>query len=343
MSPTLIVESDPHPASTARGERLQHWLQQVLKRRDFTLSKASSDASFRRYLRVQWEGQSRILMDAPPDREDSRSFVQIAGWLRDWGLNAPEVLAEDLEQGFLLLEDLGEATYLQALQQADTRRVDELYSDAIEALVRMQVEAAQDPRCNQMPIYDAALLRSELGLFPDWYVKHHLGHELKVEQRRQWDKVCDLLVNAALKQPRVFVHRDYMPRNLMVTRPNPGILDFQDAVTGPIAYDALCLFKDAFISWPEAQVAAWREDYRRRAQAAELPVGNAAEFARGFDWIGLQRHLKVLGIFARIRYRDGKPSYLEDAPRFIAYIRAVLPHYPQLGALTELFDALELA
>lgn len=321
-----------------RIEALQRWLSTVLSQTELPLAPASSDASFRRYFRITPTGEpsaSLIVMDAPPEQEDCGPFVAVAGLLARAGLNAPQVLAADLEQGFLLLTDMGTTQYMDALQ---AQPAGPLMSDAIDALIQWQL--ASQP--GVLPPYDAALLQRELALFPEWYVQRHLQVTLSPTQQTDWAHISTRLVDAALQQPQVYVHRDYMPRNLMVCEPNPGIIDFQDAVYGPIAYDVLSLFKDAFLSWPAEQVEAWRGEYHEKAQQAGLPVGDYDSFCRAFDWIGLQRHLKVLGIFARIRYRDGKPHYLEDAPRFIRYIREVLPQYPELGELQTLFDDLGL-
>lgn len=319
----------------ARLADLKTWVAKALKTENYGLEVASADASFRRYFRVEHAGQTLIVMDAPPEKEDSTPFVAVAELLQQAGLHGPKVLASDLAQGFLLLTDLGNRLYIDALQQDDPQP---LMQAAIEALVQWQ--GASQP--GVLPPYDRALLQRELDLFPDWYVSRHLQRELTTQQRAAWDSVCELLIESALAQPQVYVHRDYMPRNLMVSHPNPGIIDFQDAVYGPIAYDVLSLFKDAFLSWPEEQVTAWRQQYHAAASAAGLPVGSAAQFERDFDWIGLHRHLKVLGIFARICHRDGKPHYLEDTPRFIRYVREVLPRYPELEPLQTLFDELGL-
>ncbi|MGQ0699578.1 MAG: aminoglycoside phosphotransferase family protein [Panacagrimonas sp.] len=296
---------------------------------------ASADASFRRYFRVvnTASGRSWIVMDAPPERERCEPFVRIAELFAQAGLHVPKVLHRDLERGFLLLSDLGRKTYLHAI---DEHNADSLFADAIDALIRMQ--CASQP--GVLPPYDKALLERELALFPDWFVQRHLARDLSSAQLQMWRETCDRLVESALAQPRVYVHRDFMPRNLMQSTPNPGVLDFQDAVFGPVTYDVVCLFKDAFLSWPEARIAGWVDQYRQKALAAgiELP----ADFQRAFDWMGVQRHLKVLGIFARIRHRDGKPQYLEDAPRFIRYVREVADRYPELAPLRELFGELGL-
>jgi aminoglycoside/choline kinase family phosphotransferase len=274
-------------------------------------------------------------MDAPPDKEDSRPFIHVAGLLRDAGLNAPQVLEADVAQGFLLLTDLGTTTYLSALNEGSAST---LFDDAMDALVRWQVAS----RPGVLPAYDDALLRRELGLFPDWYVARHLGHSLTDRQAQVLQRMFDRIVASNLAQPVVYVHRDYMPRNLMVGVPNPGVLDFQDAVMGPIAYDVASLYRDAFISWQEEQVLDWVVRYWQKARRAGLPVpSDFGAFWRDFEWMGLQRHLKVLGIFARINYRDGKPQYLADTPRFVGYVRAVTRRYDELAPLARLFDELE--
>jgi len=274
-------------------------------------------------------------MDAPPEREDCRPFVRIAALMQAAGLNTPEVLAQDLERGFLLLTDLGTTTYLSALNDANA---DELFRDAVDALLKLQLAS----RAGVLPAYDEALLRRELDLFPDWYVARHLGVELNDEQRQTLAETTALIVANNLAQPAVYVHRDYMPRNLMISKPNPGILDFQDAVFGPITYDVASLFKDAFVSWEEARVLDWTVRYWEKARRAGLPVNaDFGEFYRDFEWMGLQRHLKVLGIFARINYRDGKPGYLKDTPRFVHYVRAVCERYPLLKPLARLLDQIE--
>ncbi|HYM47214.1 MAG TPA: phosphotransferase, partial [Burkholderiaceae bacterium] len=276
-------------------------------------------------------------MDAPPTAEDSRPFIRIATLMRGAGINAPEIVASDLTQGFLLLTDLGDTTYLTALNEDNASQ---LFSDAIDTLIRWQLSS----RDGILPPYDEALLRRELRLFPDWYVARHLQRELTAAQAETLEQILVRIVAANLAQPTAFVHRDYMPRNLIVSAPNPGVLDFQDAVVGPIAYDVVSLFRDAFISWDEARVLQWAQLYFDRAHQANLPVRtNFAEFWRDFEWIGVQRHLKVLGIFARIRYRDGKPHYLDDAPRFIGYVRAVARRYGELAPLARLFDELGMA
>ena len=299
-----------------------------------TLTAASSDASFRRYFRWEGAGRSFVVMDAPPPQENCKPFVDIAFLLAKSGINVPKIYAEDLERGFLLLNDLGNKTYLDVI---DSENADALFSDALQALLAFQ----QLPMVAPLPSYDVALLRRELELFPEWYVKRELGVEFDATQQQQWQKVSDLLIDSALAQPKVLVHRDYMPRNLMLSEPNPGVLDFQDAVYGPVTYDVTCLFKDAFLSWPEERVRGWLESYWQQASALNIPVQpDLEEFLRASDLMGVQRHLKVIGIFARISHRDGKPRYLGDVPRFFSYIEAVIARRPELADLQALLASL---
>ena len=338
MNPT--VSNSPVEARDARLVSLAAWLASQASEYglvEASLRPASVDASSRRYFRVDCDGGSLIAMDAPPATEDSRPFVRIAALMRAAGMHVPDILSSDLAQGFLLLSDLGDSTYLASLTDANA---DRLFGDAIDALVRWQLATVH----GALPSYDEQLLRRELALFPDWFVAQHLQRELTVTQRAALEQMFARIVAATLAQPKVFVHRDYMPRNLMVSKPNPGVLDFQDAVVGPITYDPVSLFRDAFISWDDARVRAWARLYFDRARRAGLPVqADFKSFWRDFEWMGLQRHLKVLGIFARIRYRDGKPHYLEDAPRFVGYVRAVAQRYGELAPLARLFDELGLA
>jgi aminoglycoside/choline kinase family phosphotransferase len=301
----------------------------------FTLTPASADASFRRYWRATLaDGRTYVVMDAPPAHEDCRPFLRVARMLQEAGVNAPQVLAQDLSQGFLLLTDLGTRTYLDELSESNAAA---LFADATDALLRWQLAT----RPGELPPYDEALLRRELNLFPEWYVGRHLRKELSPAQKTALENIFQQLVRSALAQPVVYVHRDYMPRNLMVCEPNPGVLDFQDAVLGPITYDVVSLMRDAFISWDEERVLDCAARYWEKARRASLPVaGDFAEFWRAFEWMGLQRHLKVLGIFARINYRDGKPKYLGDTPRFIAYARLVSTRYRELAPLARLLDEL---
>jgi N-acetylmuramate 1-kinase len=335
LESTRIITSI-RPLTLERLNSLTRWLESHSAGRRFSLSAASADASFRRYFRVTYEdGSTLVVMDAPPSHEDSAPFIQIARLMADCGLNVPTVIASDLHQGFLLLTDLGKTTYLSALNDTTA---DELFDAATSALVQWQLASRE----GVLPAYDEALLHRELALFPEWYVSKHLGVQLDSSQRETLQRTFDLIVRDNLAQHATYVHRDFMPRNLMVCDPNPGILDFQDAVYGPVTYDVVSLFRDAFVSWDEERALDWVVRYWEKARNAKLPVRtDFGEFYREFEWMGLQRHLKVLGIFARIRYRDGKPAYLEDAPRFVAYIRAVTDRYSSLAPLGNLFDSLE--
>jgi aminoglycoside/choline kinase family phosphotransferase len=322
-------------AKDSRLERLAVWLSTATGVADLALEPASADASFRRYFRIRLNGTTRIVMDAPPEKEDCRPFVHVAGLLRDAGLHAPEVLAQDLDQGFLLLTDLGTRTYLDVLNENNAA---ELFRDATDALINWQLAT----RADELPPYEEVLLRRELALFPDWYVARHLRMELNAAQREVLESGFTLIVRSNLAQPRVFVHRDFMPRNLMLSDPNPGVLDFQDAVMGPVTYDIASLMRDAFISWEEEQVIDWTVRYWEKARRAGLPVdADFGAFYRDFEWMGLQRHFKVLGIFARIYYRDGKPRYLADTPRFIHYVRRTCERYAALKPMLRLMDELE--
>ncbi len=327
-------------AADARLPALSRWAAAAIGGGEFTIAPASADASFRRYFRLTlampWRGQaSLIVMDAPPPMEDCRPFVHVAALLRDAQVHAPEVLAADLERGFLLLTDLGAQTYLEALNRDSARR---LYLDAIDALVRWQ----RATRAGALPPYDETLLRRELDLFPDWYVARHLGTALTDRQRTTLERTFRLVLDNNLAQPRVYVHRDYHSRNLMVCTPNPGVLDFQDAVIGPITYDLVSLLRDAYIAWDEAEQIDLAVRYWERARAAGLPVD--ADFSvlwRDFEWMGVQRQLKVLGIFARLCHRDGKSGYLADMPRVMGYLRGACARYGALAPLLRLLDDLE--
>lgn len=332
------------PDQDVRLQHLKVWLDEQLAKLfaeqgwgtvpPATLTAASSDASFRRYFRWEGDGRSFIVMDAPPPQENCKPFVDIAFLLAKSGINVPKIYAEDLERGFLLLNDLGNKTYLDVI---DGENADALFHDALQALLAFQ----QLPMVAPLPSYDVALLRRELELFPEWYVKHELGIEFDAAQQQQWQHISGLLIDSALAQPKVLVHRDYMPRNLMLSEPNPGVLDFQDAVYGPVTYDVTCLFKDAFLSWPEELVRGWLESYWQQASALDIPVQTDFEdFLRASDLMGVQRHLKVIGIFARICHRDGKPRYLADVPRFFSYIEAVIARRPELAELQALFSSL---
>ena len=319
-----------------REQLLLEWLGTVLPAPLARIAPASSDASFRRYFRVWYDGQTRIVMDAPPDKEDCRPFVAIARALRGLGLNTPEVLAGDLDRGLLLLTDLGTCQYLGEL---DERSVPALYGDALAALTRLQ--AGGDPGSPLLPPYDSALLHREMELFREWFLGRLLGLDLREDEHHALDRAFALLADNALEQPRVWVHRDYHSRNLMVTAPdNPGVLDFQDAVVGAITYDLVSLLRDCYIAWPRQQVEAWALDHRARLRALGTSgLDDADQFLRWFDLMGAQRHLKATGIFARLNLRDGKPGYLRDIPRTLGYLLEVVGRYPELAGLGDLLRA----
>ena len=343
-------------ADTHRQAAFERWFSGIATKhalRAHTLAPASADASFRRYLRVQAgigigtdiSTSTLVVMDAPPPLEDVRPFVRVAALMRDAGLRAPEVLEADLEQGFLLLSDLGHTVYLQALQSATPAGADRLMRDALDALVRLQLGVPAE----RLPPFDEALLSSELALFPEWCVQHEFGITWTPAQQATWQRITRVLIDSALAQPQVAVHADWMPRNLMVCTPNPGVLDFQDAVRGPITYDLASLLRDAFISWDEEQELDWavrwwqqaRRDGALTPEMSEAFYADFGEFWRALEWMGLQRHLKVLGIFCRLKHRDGKPSYVEDLPRFFRYARRVAGRYNGLGVLLRLLDQIE--
>jgi aminoglycoside/choline kinase family phosphotransferase len=320
-------------SSDARLDQLQHWLRDELHWPLARIAPASADASFRRYFRI-WraDGQSRVVMDAPPDREDVGPYLQVSGLLERCHVHVPRVEASDVRAGFVLLEDLGTASYLSRLR--DGADPDALYGDALEALLRIQLEGHDAAR--ELPPYDRAVLAREMALLPEWFCARHLGLELGEDERGLIDSTFEFLIAAALAQPVVFVHRDYHSRNLMaLEHDNPGIIDFQDALAGPGGYDLVSLLKDCYIDWPRARVEGWVGDFRSRLVARGGDGGSdGAEFLRWFDLIGLQRHLKVLGIFARLWYRDGKSGYLNDLPRTLRYVEEVARRYPELRAFS---------
>jgi aminoglycoside/choline kinase family phosphotransferase len=320
-------------ASDSRLASLTQWVIEDLGFAGASIAPASVDASFRRYFRVTKDADSYIVMDAPPDKEDSGPFLQVARLLGGLNLNVPIILARDMERGFLLLSDLGSRLYLDALPEDGA--ADVLYADALRALRAMQTA---DARLSQgLPRYDRALLMREMELLPEWFLRRHLGLQLEARERLMLDRLFDSLVDAAVSQPSCFVHRDYHSRNLLVTpESNPGILDFQDAVWGPVTYDLASLLKDCYIAWPPARVRDWVREYRDNLLEAGFKLDvTAAEFLRGFDLVGLQRHIKVLGIFARLFYRDGKPQYLNDLPRVLDYARDTAANYPETAAFAE--------
>ena len=315
-----------------RLELLRRWLEEGLGWRDVQLAPASADASFRRYFRVGGQGHDTVVaMDAPPDKEDVGPYLKVAAMLGDVGVHAPRVLAHNAADGFLLLTDLGSVTYL--AQLADARHADALYRDAISALVSIQARGQQ--HAQQLPPYDERLLRFEMSLFTDWLLGRHLSLTLTPGESAMLARAFHALVDNALVQPQVFVHRDYHSRNLMVCPDaNPGILDFQDAVHGPLTYDLVSLLRDCYVAWPSADVTRWALEFRVAAQAAGVPAGaDDAQFLRWFDLMGMQRHLKASGIFARLWHRDGKPGYLPDVPRTLGYIVGACANQHEFAAL----------
>jgi len=322
-----------------RRSQLTDWLAQVNAPKTLpeSLRPASSDASFRRYFRIDTaDGGTLIAMDAPPPQEDVRPFVHVAQLFAGTGITVPNIIAQDVERGFLLLTDLGNTTYLKQLNPDTAHK---LYLDAIEALVQLQTHSAP----GQLPEYDRELLQRELMLFPDWYLSKHRNAGLDDKQRSDLNAVFDVLLANNLAQAQVFVHRDYHSRNLMVLQSgNPGILDFQDAVYGPITYDLVSLLRDAYIEWDEEMVLDWTVRYWEHARRAGLPVSHDIDsFYRDFEFMGLQRHLKVLGIFARLYHRDGKDGYLNDIPLVMQYVRKTAYRYKEFSPLIRLLDTLE--
>ncbi len=322
---------------------LQHWIAAQFRcdARDIVFQPASADASFRRYYRISLNGESLIVMDASAETSSCAPFIRIANLLAGAGLHVPRIIAAAPERGWMVLADLGTQTYLDVL---DAENAERLFDAAIDVLIAQQKIVCPD----DFPQYDRALLQRELELFPDWYLQKHLGMNIDANLRAELDTIFNLLIEQVLQQPKVFVHRDFMPRNLMISESvfnkfRPGVLDFQDAVCGPIAYDPICLFKDAFISWPEARVENWLRIYWQRAQLAGLPVpATFDDFHRDCDFIGTQRHLKVIGIFARICHRDGKPKYVGDVPRFFNYLRGACARRQEFAPLAAVLDKLNI-
>jgi len=318
-----------------RRQLLDQWLRQA-GYRDYRLQRASEDASFRSYLRLETATQSLIVMDAPPDQEPCDRFIAIAGSLRDAGLNAPQIIASNLEYGFLLLTDFGSKDYL---SQLNSQSEAALYADALAALLQMQLHADK----TDLPDYDEAMLLRELDLFHDWFLLELLGIELDAVQQSLWLETRQMLVNSALSQPQVFVHRDYHSRNLMVVeQDNPGILDFQDAVSGPITYDLVSLLRDCYIAWPRARVRQLVLEYHQTARAHELVSADAQQFMSWFNLMGIQRHLKVAGIFTRLKIRDGKARYLDDIPLTLDYLLQVCQEEKSTAGLCALLEQLKL-
>jgi hypothetical protein len=321
-----------------RQKQLTDWLSRLYPKETFTLAPASADASFRRYFRASFaDGSTKVVMDAPPQHEDCKPFLHVGKLFEDAGAHVPHVYAQDLAQGFLLLSDLGNITYLQALAGDNAAQ---LYGAATEALIKIQLASKE----NELPPYDEALLRRELNLFPDWYIAKHLGVTLSDKQQAKLEEVFKRILANNLAQPCLYVHRDYHSRNLMyVEDNNPGILDFQDAVYGPITYDLASLFKDAYIKWEEEEIMDWLVRYWEKARKAGLPVReDFGEFYRDYEMMGVQRHIKVLGIFARLYHRDGKAGYLKDMPLVMDYLRRACERYIDLKPLLVLLMELEI-
>jgi len=318
--------------SDLRLESLKQWIKRQPELNNAEIAPASADASFRRYFRITYAGGSLIAMDAPLEQENVSPFIDITHRLEKANLQVPHIHASDLQQGFLLLDDLGNQDYLRGL---NSDSVNELYGDALAALVKIQLADTED-----LMLYNNKLLATELSLFQDWFLGAHLGLELSQDQRGELGKVLSALIDNALEQPQVFVHRDYHSRNLMITEENnPGIIDYQDAVLGPITYDLVSLLRDCYISWPTEQVKAWALYYRDQAVANEIMAPTQdQQFLRWFDLMGIQRHLKAIGIFARLNHRDGKPGYLGDIPRTLDYVLQIAPCYEETERLVGLLN-----
>ncbi len=307
------------------------WARHALADPGAQLQRASVDAGFRSYWRTHGAGPSRIVMDSPPGQEEVRPWLRMRDLLENGGVRVPQVLARDVEAGFLLLEDLGGPTLAQAI---DADSADAWFARAIDELLKLQAIAPPEG----MGEFGEALLQRDAGLFEEWFLGRHLGIALDCDGSDKLELVQRRLMDNALSQARVLTHRDFMPRNLMPTLPQPAVLDFQDCVRGPVAYDPISLFKDAFLSWPLRRVDGWLAQYHARARAAGLPVPPWPRFLRDADWLGVQRHLKILGIFCRLHYRDGKSKYIADLPRFIVYLEEVLPRYRELDPLADLLE-----
>ncbi len=324
-----------------RQRAIEHWLAHLSPGKTFSLAPASSDASFRRYFRVTWQDTATaIVMDAPPTQEDVRPWLHVQQLFHAAGAAVPDVLAQNPEQGFLLISDLGTTTYLDVLRDVTPHQAHPHYLAALETLVDIQ----RTSQANALPDYDHALLKRELNLFPDWYVARHLGVILDEKQRVQLAEVFEKILAVNLAEPKVYVHRDYHSRNLMlpISGNKPGVIDFQDAVYGPISYDLVSLLKDAYIEWEEEQTLDWLIRYWEMARRAGVPVNaDFAAFHRDYEWMGVQRHLKVLGIFARLYHRDGKDGYLRDMPLVAKYLRATVTRYSELAPLRKLLDQLD--
>ena len=325
-----------------RLAQINNWLQTKLGLPEYDIQPASSDASFRRYFRITCKAgnfnqyasaASLIVMDAPPSHENVQPFIRVSGDMKQMGLNVPVVFEQNIEEGILLLSDLGAVQYLTVL---DDNNVERLYGDALAALYRLQLNGPR--QSDYYPSYDQALLQRELGIFSEWYLEKHLGLRISDDQREVIDSSFTLFIESALEQPTVLVHRDYHSRNLMLTESgNPGILDFQDAVIGPITYDLVSLLKDCYIKWPKDKVENWCLQHKQKLENEGI-IDSVSDhvFLRWFDFMGAQRHLKATGIFARLDHRDGKPDYLNDIPRTLSYVYDVACRYSELHGLKDL-------
>ncbi|MDA1332401.1 MAG: phosphotransferase [Proteobacteria bacterium] len=327
--------SDPIFDESRQGQ-LEAWLRLILDDRDFTLTDLAADAGARRYFRIKAHGKdSLVVMDAPLAHNDNQQFSIVAGLLASHGLRVPEIRHTNFKDGFLVLSDLGDETYLKAL---NSDNADKLFDDATTALIKLQSITKLD----SLNLYTLELMSAELALFDDWYIQKHLQITLEERAQSSLNSVLKLITERCMSEATVLTHRDYMPRNLMVCEENPGILDFQDARIGPISYDVISLFKDAFISWEEEQVIDWTIRYWEKARKSSLPVPqDFGSFYENLEWMGLQRHLKVLGIFSRLKHRDGKNHYILDAPRFLTYTRDVAKRYKALKPLLLILDQIE--
>lgn len=323
--------TQPSDSAQERDELRLQWARQALRDDSATLQRASADAGFRSYWRSSGSTVSRIVMDSPPNLEDVRPWIGMHQLLLEAGVRVPSLLAQDLSNGFLLLEDLGVPTLAQVLTPDNA---DELFEAAIGQLLKLQQIAPPQGTGE----FGEALLTRDAGLFEEWFLGRHLGISLEQNEADQLQQIQRLLMNNAMAQPRVFTHRDFMPRNLMPVSDGPAVLDFQDCVLGPVAYDPVTLFKDTSVSWPLSRVDGWLQRYHQRASAAGIALPPLQQFLHDADWMGVQRHLKILGIFARLNYRDDKPWYLQNVPRFIAYLDEVLPRHTQLAPLQQLLD-----
>ena len=321
---------------SSRRELINNWLHLILKEHDFTLTDLAADAGARRYFRITLANKaSLVLMDAPTAHNDAQQFTSIANLFASKGINVPTIAHANLQDGLLLLSDLGDETYLRVLKNENA---DQLFDEATTALIKIQAIG----EVSGLDRYGADLMNQELALFGDWYIQKHLKIKLDDNTQQSLQDILKLITVRCTGQSEVLVHRDFMPRNLMVCDDNPGILDFQDARVGPISYDVISLFKDAFISWEEEQIIDWTIRYWEKARKASLPVpSDFGDFYTDLEWMGLQRHLKVLGIFSRLKHRDGKDHYILDAPRFLTYVRNVAQRYGALKPLMKIIDQLE--